>query len=97
MWLHIPRMPFKKKGLFILTVGQSSLLRRLSVSWGEQRLLPRCSAWTSCGGFSCCRARALGYGGFRGCGSWAPENWLGSGGVPVEPLCGMWNFPGAGI
>ena len=34
-----------------------------------------CSSWafSSCGGFSCCRAQVLGHVGFRGCGTWVPQ------------------------
>ena len=39
-------------------------------SFGEQRPLSNCDMWAShCGGFSCCRALALGCLGFRGCSS----------------------------
>ena len=39
-------------------------------NFGEQWLLSSCSAWAShCGGFSCCRAGALGHVGFSSCGT----------------------------
>ena len=63
------------------------------------------SAWTShCGGFSCCRARALGLSGFsscvsglRSCGSQALEHRLNSCGARAQLLCGTWDLPGSGI
>ena len=40
-------------------------------SCGEQGLLSSCGAWAShCGGFSCCRTRALGLEGLSSCGKW---------------------------
>ena len=45
-----------------------------------------CGAWAShCGGFSCCRTRALGQVGFSSCGTWA------------QLLGSMWNLAGPGI
>ena len=42
-----------------------------------------CCAWAShCGGFSYCKAQALGHTGFRGCGTWTLELGLSS--------CGVW-------
>ena len=62
----------------------SLLLHRLFFSFDEQQLLSSCGAQAShCGGFSCCRAQALGHMGFssyifralesrlNSCGSWA--------------------------
>ena len=52
-----------------------------------------CSAWAShCGGFSCCRARAL--------GTWASvvvARRLSSCGAWALLLCGMWDLPGPGL
>ena len=46
---------------FIFGCAGSSLLPELFPSCGELRLLSRGGAWTCrCGGFSCCRAQALG-------------------------------------
>ena len=45
----------------IFACTRSSLLSGLFYSWGKQRLLSSCGAQAShCGGFSCCRAWALG-------------------------------------
>ena len=62
----------------------------------------RCQAWAShCGGFSCCRAQALGTRasvvvarGLSSCGSWALERRLSSCGVQAQLLHGMWDLPG---
>ena len=55
-------------------------------SYSKWRLLSSCSAQVShCGGFSCCRARALGHAGFSGCDTWA------------QFLRGMWNHPGPAV
>ena len=41
---------------------------------GEQGLLSNCAVQAShCGGFSCCRARALGHVGLSSCGTGAPQ------------------------
>jgi len=41
-------------------------------SCAQQGLLCSCGVWAShCGGFSCCRARALGHAGFWSCSMWA--------------------------
>ena len=54
------------------------------LSFGEQGLLSSFSTLAShCGGFSCCRAHALGCTGFRGCGSKALEHGLSSCGTPA--------------
>ena len=48
--------------LLIFVCAGSSLLCALFSSWGELGLLFTCGARAShCGGFSCCRARALGH------------------------------------
>ena len=64
-----------------------------------------CGARAShCGGFSCCRARALGLWAsivvarmLSSCGSWAPEHRLSSCGARALLLHGMWDLPGPGI
>ena len=64
-----------------------------------------CSAQAShCGGFSCCRARALGVRtsvvvahGLSSCGSRALERRLSSCGTRAQLLCSMWNLPGPGL
>ena len=66
---------------------------------------PHCSAWSShCGGFSCCRARALGMWasvvvahGLSSCGSRAIEYRLSSCGEWAYLLGGMWDLPGPGL
>ena len=58
----------------------------------------RCSAWAShCGGFSCCRARAVRRVGFSSCGFGALEHRLSSCGTWVLLPRGMWDLPGPGI
>ena len=50
----------------------SLLLCGLFCSYGEQGLLSSCCVRASyCGGFSYCRAQALGHAGFNSCGPWA--------------------------
>ena len=45
-------------------------------SCGEWGLISSCSALAShCGGFSCCRAQALGHRDFSSCSIWAQELW----------------------
>ena len=64
-----------------------------------------CSVWAShCGGFSCCRARALGARasvvvahGLSSCGSRALEHRLSSCGAQAQLLRGMWDLPGPGL
>ena len=73
--------------IFIFGCAGSSLLYGLVCSWGKRGLLSTCSARASrCGGFSCCRAWALGTqdsvaaaGGLGSCSSQALEphtQWL---------------------
>ena len=57
-----------------------------------------------CGGFSCCRARALGTWtsavvarGLSSCGSQALEHRLSSCGAQAHLLHGMWDLPGPGL
>ena len=58
--------------LFIIGCSGSSFLPRLFSSWSEWGLLASCRVWAApCGGFSCCRAGALGRTGFSNCGWWA--------------------------
>ena len=65
----------------------------------------RCSAWAShCGGFSCCRAWALGSWtsvavacGLSSCGSWALERRLSSCGAQAQLVCGMCDLPRPGL
>ena len=60
--------------LFSFGCAVSSLLYRLSSSCGERGLLSSCSAGAShCGGFSCCRARTLGFEGVSSSGTWAQQ------------------------
>ena len=58
----------------------------------------------SLGGFSCCKARALGVRasvvvalGLSSCGSWALEHRLSSCGAGASLLRGMWDLPGPGL
>ena len=65
----------------------------------------RCGAGAShCGGFSCCRARALGAQasvvvahGLSSCGSRALERRLSSCGARTQLLRSMWDLPGPGL
>ena len=65
----------------------------------------RCGARVShCGGFSCCRAQALGAQAsvavprrLSSCGSRALEHRLSSCGTWAQLLCGMWDLPGPGL
>ena len=50
-----------------------------------------------CGGFSCCKVRALGCVGFINCGSQALERGLNNCGTQASLLRGVWNLPGSGI
>ena len=64
-----------------------------------------CVVWTShFGGFSCCRARALGAQGsvvvacrLSSCSSWALERRLSSCGARAQLLHGMWDLSGPGL
>ena len=64
-----------------------------------------CGAWAShCGGFSCCKAQALGTRasvfvahGLSSCGSWALEHRLSSFGTQALLLRSMWDLSGPGI
>ena len=65
----------------------------------------RCGVRAShCGGFSCCRARALGAWAsvvvacrLSRCGSRALEHRLSNCGTRAQLLCGMWDLPGPGL
>ena len=65
----------------------------------------RCSTRAShCGGFSCCRAGALGAWasvvvehGLSSCGLWASERRLSSCGTQAQLFCGMWDLPRPGL
>ena len=64
----------------------SSFCTQAFSSCSEWGLLSSCNALAShCGGFSCCRAQAVGRVGLSSCGSQA------------ELLCSMWGLPGPGI
>ena len=61
----------------------------------KQRLLSSCGVQAShWGGFSCCRAWALG---LHSCSFWALAHRLSSCSARVQLLPGMWNLPGPGI
>ena len=79
-------LTFQKVFLFFLTVlGLRCCVQAFS-SWRRARATLRCGAWAShCGGFSCCRAQALGVRasvvevrGLSSCGSRALERRLSS-------------------
>ena len=74
------------------------LLYRLYSSFGEQGLLSSCSVQAShCGGFSCCRAQALGHTGFCSCGTRALECSLSSCGAWAQLFHNMQDYRGSGI
>ena len=87
--------------LFIFGCVGSSLLRVGFLQLWRAAVTPRCSAWAShCGGFSCCRAWALGTQasvvvahGLSSCGSQALEHRLSSCGAQAQLLRGMWDPP----
>ena len=61
------------------------------------RAILGCDVWAfHCGGFSCCRARALGHVGFSSCGLQTLEHGL-SCGTWFQLLHGMWDLPGPDI
>ena len=67
-------------------------------SCSEQGLLSSCSVMAShCGGFSCCRAWALGHVGFSSYGSWTLEHRLNGFDARAWLLCGMRDLPGPWI
>ena len=80
---------------FVFGCPWSLLLPGLLSGCGEQGLLCRCSVQASRGGFSCCRAWALGH-----VGSVAVVHWLWSTGsivvVQTQLLCGIWDLPRPG-
>ena len=86
------------KILIVFDCAGSLLLCRLFSSCSKRRLLSSCSVLAShCGGFSYCRARALGYVAFISCSSKALEDRLNSCGARVPLIPGMWDLPGSGI
>ena len=78
--------------LFLAELGLHSCKGFFS-SYGEWGLLSSRGVWASlCGGFSCCRAQALGHSDFSSCGSWALEHRLKSCGTQAYLFCGMWDL-----
>ena len=66
-WWATARDPVEVAGPLGTPLG---LVLRLFSSCSEQGLLSSWGAWAShCGGFSCCRAQALGLSGFSSCGA----------------------------
>ena len=63
---------FKKKLFFIFDCARSSSQHGLFSTCGERLLSIRGVQASHRGGFSCCRAQALGHVGFPSCGVWAP-------------------------
>ena len=58
--------------LFVFGCAGSSLLHRLFPGYGERGPLSSCDVWASHhGGFSCCKAQALGRADFSSSGLWA--------------------------
>ena len=57
-------------------------------SWGKWGLLSSCGVWAlHCGGFSCCRAQALGCTGLSSRGAWAQWLRLPGSTTPAEKWC----------
>ena len=88
--------------LFIFGCTGSSLLHGFFSSRGEQGLLSSAVQASPCGGFSCCRARALGHAGLSSCGMGAPQLQLPGSRAQVMALrlsrsrpCGI--FPDQGL
>ena len=81
---------------YLFVLAGSSLLRGLFPSCGEQGLLFTHRAGFSCSDFSC-ETRALGWLGFSGSGSQAPEHRLRRHGPRAQLLRSMWHLPGLGI
>ena len=90
--------------IFFDCVG-SSLLRAGFLQLWRARATLRCRVRAShCGGFSCCRAQALGAWasvvvarGLSSCGSRALECRLSSCGARAQLLHGTWDLPGPGL
>ena len=93
--------------LFIYLFGciGSSLLRAGFLQLWQAGATLRCGARAShCGGFSCCRAWALGMRAsvvaarmLSSCGTWALEYRLSSCGAWAQLLRSMWNLPRPGM
>ena len=91
--------------LFIFGCVGSSLLHTGFLQFRRAGASLRCIVRAShCGGFSCCRARALGARaavvvarGLSSCGSRALECRLSSCGAQAQLLRGMWDLPGPGL
>ena len=74
MWVYASFILFFSHLLYLFIFGctGSSLLHGFFSSRGEQGLLSSAVQASPCGGFSCCRARALGHAGLSSCGMGAP-------------------------
>ena len=91
--------------LFIFGCVGSSLLRVGFLQLRRAGATLRCGARAShCGGFSCCRAQALGAQasvvvarGLSSCGLRALEHRLSSCGTRAQLRRGMWDLPGPGL
>ena len=91
--------------LFIFVCVESSLLRTGFLQLRRAGATLHCGAWAShCGGFSCCRAQALGARasvvaacGLSSCGTRALERRLSSCGPWPQLFRGMWDLPGPGL
>ena len=89
--------------LFLAVLGLHCCTRAFQLRRARAAL--RCGARAShCGGFSCCRAQALGARAsvvvvreLSSCGSRAPECRLSSCGARAQLLCGMWDLPRPGL
>ena len=85
---------FKNKFIYLFIFGcvGSSLLRPGFLQLQRSGATLHCSAWTYCGGFSCCGARALGARAsvVVACG-------LSSCGSRAQLLRGMWDLPRPGL
>ena len=73
---------------FWSVLGGGSLWAVLQLLWAG--LLCGCSAWAfHCGGFSCCKARSLGYAGFSSCSTLPQLLWLLGSRVQAQELWPM--------
>ena len=68
--------PINFESLYLAVMGLHGYMQIFS-SFSKKGLLSTCGSWASyCGGFSCCRAQALGHVSFNSSGSRALEHRL---------------------
>ena len=103
IFLFVPTSFFLKINLFLAALGLRSCAVFLQLRRVGATLCFGARA-SHCGGFSCCRACALGTRAsvvvarrLSSCGSRALERRLSSCGALAQLLCGMWDLPGPGL